>query len=51
MRCEEPLDPDEEFEWAEEEGWLRCGCRYCYCPDETPDGGPCDSCLAGTHQG
>ena len=28
-----------------------CGCKYCYCMDDTIAGETCDNCTRGIHQG
>lgn len=51
MKCEGLTSLDENSGEAEEDALPRCGCHYCYYLDRTRDGGPCDSCRSGAHQG
>jgi hypothetical protein len=29
----------------------KCGCKYCFCSNDTIAGEACNDCLAGAHQG
>lgn len=47
----EDLGVDEvDAESQESELWGRCQCRYCECLNRT-DGGVCEDCRFGAHQG
>ena len=36
---------------AEGQSRPRCGCRFCFCHDDSEYGEPCSNCELGVHQG
>jgi hypothetical protein len=46
-------DVEEEDDWDDlrREVYAPCGCRFCFCMNETLYGVACPSCMSGAHQG
>lgn len=45
------MPEDEYFDRAPCTGREACGCKYCFCMNETEYGETCGDCLVGAHQG